>query len=61
MISPASISGAMYMAVTPVSSSPFRIAHWTGPLPRSFGRTLAWILMQPRGGISRTLWGKILP
>ena len=41
IISPASISAAIYMAVTPVSSSPRSTAHCTGPEPRSAGSRLA--------------------
>ena len=37
-IGPASISSDIFMTVTPVSVSPFAIAHWTGAAPRYFGR-----------------------
>ena len=47
--------------IQPVSSQWFKIDHCTGPAPRSSGRMLACILMQPYFGMSSTRCGKILP
>lgn len=61
MISPSSIPAERYIAVTPVSSRPFRMAHCAGAEPRSAGRMLVWMLMQPSFGISSTRCGRIFP
>ena len=61
MISPSSIPAERYIAVTPVSSRPFRMAHCAGAEPRSAGRMLVWMLMQPSFGMSSTRCGRIFP
>ena len=61
MISPSSMPADRYIAVTPVSLQWFRIDHCTGPAPRSSGRMLACMLMQPYFGISSTRCGRIFP
>ena len=41
------------MMVTPLTSSPARIARWIGAAPRHRGSSEAWTLMQPAPGASR--------
>ena len=57
MSSPSSIC----IVVTPVSESPFAIAHWMGAAPRSRGSSEAWTLTVPRGAMSITARGRIWP
>ena len=58
---PVSRPSSISMVVTPVSVSPFAIAHWIGAAPRSRGRSEAWTLTVPRGAMSITLRGRIWP
>ena len=45
----------------PVTRSPRMIAHWMGAAPRYFGKSEAWMLIEPRDGASSTAWGRIWP
>ena len=49
------------MMVTPLISSPARIARWIGAAPRQRGSSEAWTLMQPALGASRIGLGRISP
>ena len=49
------------MVVTPVVLSPCTIAHAIGAEPRCLGRSDAWTLIVPSGGISRIFCERICP
>jgi hypothetical protein len=49
------------MMVTPVTSSPARMAAVTGEAPRQRGKSEACTLSEPRFGISSTLSRRICP
>ena len=51
----------MRMVVTPVTFSPFAIAHWMGAAPRYFGSNDACRLMLPYFGSSSIHLGIIRP
>ena len=61
MMSPASMSWARYMVLTPVTSSPFSTAHCIGAAPRYLGRSEPWTFTLPRRGMASTSSGSILP
>ena len=58
---PVSRPSSMSIVVTPVSRSPFTIAHWTGAAPRRRGKSEPWTLTVPRGATSMTVRGRICP
>ena len=58
-ISPVSTPASICMMVTPVSVSPFKIAHSMGAAPRYFGSREAWMFRQPYRGRSRISWDRI--
>ena len=60
-IGPVSSPSSICMIVTPLISSPARIARWIGAAPRQRGRSEAWTLMQPSRGASRIGLGRISP
>ena len=60
-IGPVSSPSSIRMMVTPVTSSPARIARWIGAAPRQRGSSEAWTLMQPALGASRIGLGRISP
>jgi hypothetical protein len=49
------------MIVTPLVSSPARIARWIGAAPRHRGSSEAWTLTQPALGAARIGAGRIRP
>jgi len=52
-MSPVSKPASIFIVVTPVTSSPWAIAHCTGAAPRYFGSSEACTLTMPSGGMSR--------
>jgi len=60
-IGPVSTPGSITIMVTPVLSSPLRMAAWIGDAPLQRGRYEACTLMQPKRGRSRMFWRRILP
>ena len=61
MMSPASMSWARYIVVTPDFSSPFRTAHCMGAAPRYLGSSEPCTFTLPSLGMARTSSGRILP
>ncbi len=51
----------MRMIATPLESSPDSMARWIGAAPRQRGNSEAWMLTQPRRGISNTRCGNNKP
>ena len=60
-IGPWSSCSSIFMIVTPVSSSPARMARATGAAPRHRGSSDAWTLIAPSFGMSSTDRGTICP
>ena len=60
-MSPVSIPSAILMMVTPVSSSPFKMAQLIGAAPRYLGRREEWTLTHPSRGSSSMSTGRIFP
>ena len=60
-IGPVSSPSSIRMMVTPLTSSPARIARWIGAAPRQRGRSEAWTLTQPALGASRIALRKDQP
>ena len=55
---PLSIPSSRSIILTPVNSSPARMAATTGDAPRNLGNSEGWTLTQPSRGNSRTALGK---
>src|ERR687898_1260419 len=60
-IGPVSIPSSINITVTPVRSSPSRIARWTGAAPRHLGRSEKCTFTAPSTGMSRTSGVRISP
>ncbi|MCY1515450.1 hypothetical protein D9M68_500370 [compost metagenome] len=60
-IGPVSRPASICITVTPLSASPASTARWIGAAPRQRGSSEAWLLMQPRRGMSSTACGRISP
>ena len=53
--------GSDVLTLPSLSASPASSARWIGAAPRQRGNSEAWMLMQPKRGISRTICGTISP